>query len=100
MIGVTKAQIYQLEITTISKQEAKNAENVATSISVEPTLSLWHRQMAHLNHAMIKKVASTSMVIGLILKNKNPEFYIGCTYGKNQRAQFPWSDPKKRSQFL
>jgi hypothetical protein len=94
MIGVTKAQIYQLEITTISKQEAKNAENVATSISVEPTLSLWHRQMAHLNHAMIKKMASTSMVTSLILENKNHEFYVCCAYGKNQRVQFPWNNPR------
>jgi hypothetical protein len=37
MTGVTKDQMYQLEITTRSKQEAKNTANVATSLGMEST---------------------------------------------------------------
>jgi hypothetical protein len=105
MTGVTKNQMYQLEITAISKQEAGNAANVATSLGVESTaastqpLSLWHRRMAHLNHAMIKKMASTGMVTGLVLEDKNPEFCVGCAYGKNHRSEFPWTDPRTRSEY-
>jgi hypothetical protein len=42
---------------------------------------------------MIKKMASTSMVNGLILEDKEEEFCVGCAYGKNHRNEFPWSDP-------
>jgi hypothetical protein len=75
MTGVTKNQMYQLNMTAISKQEVGNTANVATSLGVESTaastqpLSLWHRRMAHLHHAMIQRMASTGMVTGLILEN-------------------------------
>jgi transposase InsO family protein len=106
MTGVTKDQMYQLQITAVSKEEARNAANIATSLGVESTaantqpLSLWHRRMAHLHHAMIKKMASTGMVTGLTLEDKNTEFCIGCAYGKNHRAEFPWTDPRQRSHLL
>ncbi len=38
------------------------------------------------------------MVDGLIMKGKENEFCVGCAYGNNRRKQFPWSEPRKRSQ--
>jgi hypothetical protein len=31
---------------------------------------MWHKQLAHLNHTMIKKMATIGMVDGLILEDK------------------------------
>jgi hypothetical protein len=40
------------------------------------------------------------MVDGLILENKEREFYVGCAYGKNHKKQFPWNEPRERLQLL
>jgi len=64
------------------------------------TLSMWHKQLTHLNHTKIKKMATIGMVDGLILEGKEEFFCVGCAYGKNHRKQFPWNEPRERSQLL
>jgi hypothetical protein len=96
---------YQLEIEVIAKDDLEFVHaNVVRSFGVETkkestqTLSMWHKQLTNLNHTMIKKMATTRMVDGLILESKGEYFCVGCAYGKNHRKQFPWNELQKRLQ--
>ncbi len=107
MTKVTRDKMYQLEIKVLTKDDLKVVHaNVARLFGVETkkenmqTLSMWHKQLAHLNHTMVKKMATIGMVDGLILKVKKNFFGVGCAYGKNHRKQFPWNELRERSQLL
>ncbi len=60
--------------------------------------SMWHKRLAHLNHTMIKTMVAIGLVDGLILEGKEEEFCVNCAYGNNHRKQFPWNEPRERSQ--
>jgi len=83
---------YQLEIEFVIEDDLEVMHaNVAKSFGAETkkestqTLSMWHRQLAHLNHTMIKKMATIGMVDGVILEGKEKEFCVGCAYVKKHR---------------
>ncbi len=80
MTKVTGNKMYQLEIEVLTKDDLEVMHaNVAKLFGVETnkesmqTLFMWHKQLAHLNHTMIKKMATVKMVDGLILEGK--EFF-------------------------
>jgi hypothetical protein len=52
------------------------------------------------SHHDKKKMVAIEMVDGLILEGKEKEFYVGYAYGNNHRKQFPWNEPRKKSQLL
>ena len=98
-------RMYKLNIEVVQPKAATTALaatsatffGVPTSIESRQTLNVWHRRLAHLNHATIQKMAVQGSIKGLVLSNSNRSFCPGCTYGKHSKAPFPTDEHRIRS---
>jgi hypothetical protein len=81
--------LYLLAINPRHNIEAE--QSVALPSSISPSLSTWHRRLAHVSYNTIIKMASSGAVDGLDLANTvvPSEPCTGCAYGNHQRQQFP-----------
>ncbi len=104
---VTKDKMSQLEIEVLTEDDLKVMHvNVARLFGVETkkesmqTLSMWHKRLAHLNHTMIKKMATIGMVDGLILKVKKNFFVLVVHMGRIIGSNFHGMSLEKDRNYL